>query len=402
MTSEFTAAEWGQINAALSANPSKYGFPQRAYGSAILASFNIRKLGRRSNRSANTWKFLAMLCRQFDLLSVQEIMDDLEGFDYLQELMGPDFHAVVSDRTGVFPGERGLGERLGFIYNTRVIERGDVVSDISFDRSKLLKTVIDNYDILRNELLPYLKYLDERRDWQKNRVGEEPKPPKVQIPVFLTFIRQPFCASFRIVGHPGTRPYKLMAINAHLYFGKSVTDRRQEFDALMSWILGRVKDKDTAYYPNFVLMGDLNLDFDNPKTDRERITAHIKTFNEQLKKDDSKANVYFPFLDAHPVHKQLFRTNARLKETFDHLGFFSYDRRFPQVANREIMGAQERGPDYGMVNFVQLFNDALNGKPLQTLTSAEKKAFYRKFEHEVSDHMPIWVRLPLPDGLSED
>lgn len=400
MASEFTAAEWSQINAALGANPSQYGFPKRTYGSALLASFNIRKLGKRSNRSANTWQFLATLCRQFDLLAVQEIMDDMEGFDHLRELMGPDFHAVVSDRTGIFPGERGLGERLGFIYNTRVIERGDVISDISFDRSKLLKTVIDNYDILRDELLPYLNYLDQHRDWQQSKVGVEPQPPKVQIPVFLTFIRQPFCASFRVVGHPGTEPYKLMAINAHLYFGRSVKDRRQEFDALIQWILGRVKEKDAAYYPNFVLMGDLNLDFDNPKTDRERITRHIKTFNVQLKTTDSRANVYFPFLDPHPVHNQLFRTNARLKETFDHLGFFSHDQRLPQAAHREILGTQERGPDYGMVNFVQLFNDALNGKPLHTLTSTEKKAFYRKFEYEVSDHMPIWVRLPLPDSLS--
>lgn len=396
MASEFTAEEWSQINAALTANPGKYGFPQRTYGSAVLASFNIRKLGKRDNRSDDTWKFLARLCRQFDLLSVQEIMDDLEGFDHLRELMGPDFHAVVSDRTGVFPGERGMGERLGFIYNTRVIERGDVVSDISFDRSKLIKTVIDNYDILRDELLPYLRYLDARRDWQENPIGEEPEPPKVQIPVFLTFIRQPFCASFRIVGHPGTDPYKLMAINAHLYYGKSVKDRRQEFDALMQWILGRVKEKGTAYYPNFVLMGDLNLDFDNPKTDRERITAHIKTFNAEVKKSDSRANVYFPFLDPHPDDNQLFRTNARLKETFDHLGFFSYDKRFPQEAHREVMGTQERGPDYGMVNFVELFNDALNNKPLKELTSDENKAFYKKFEHEVSDHMPIWVRVPLP------
>ncbi|ESA35220.1 endonuclease exonuclease phosphatase family protein [Leptolyngbya sp. Heron Island J] len=402
MTSEFTAEEWDRINAVFAADPAKYGFPKRIYGSALLASFNIRKLGKRSKRSANTWKFLAMLCRQFDLLAVQEIMDDLEGFDYLRELMGPDFHAVVSDRTGVFPGESGMGERLGFIYNTRVIERGDVVSDISFDRSKLIKTVIDNYDVLRDELLPYLKYLDKHKAWQQNQVGAEPKPPKVQIPVFLSFIRQPFCASFRIVGHPGTEPYKLMAINAHLYFGESVTDRRQEFDALMEWILGRVEEKDTAYYPNFVLMGDLNLDFDNPKTDRERITAHIKTFNAQVKTSDSRANVYFPFLDPHPVHNQLFRTNARLKETFDHVAFFSHDGRLPQSIQQDMMGAQERGPDYGMVNFVQLFSDALNDQPLLELTSAEKAVFYRKFEHEVSDHMPIWVRLPLPDAFLHD
>ncbi|MEM9091347.1 MAG: endonuclease/exonuclease/phosphatase family protein [Cyanobacteria bacterium P01_F01_bin.53] len=393
---EFTKAEWKTIHKTLAANPEQYGFPQRIYGSALLASFNIRKLGKRSSRSANTWKFLAYICKQFDLLSIQEIMDDLEGFDHLLDLMGPDFHAVVSDRTGVFPGERGIGERLGFIYNKRVIERGDVVSDISFDRSKLIKTIIDNYEILREDLLPYLKFLDAHKAWSQNPTRKEPTPPPVKIPIFLTFIRQPFCASFRIVGYPGTDPYKIMAVNAHLYFGDSVTDRQQEFDALMQWILGRLQDTDTAYHPNFVLMGDLNLDFDNPKTDRARITKHIKAFDTEVQALKSAANIYFPFLDPHPIHNTLFRTNARLKETFDHIGFFNQDPRLPQYQNRAKMGLQQQGPDYGMFNFVALFNDALNNKPIDDLTKTKKKAFYQKFEHEVSDHMPIWSRLPLP------
>lgn len=392
MTSELTAAEWEQINRTFAAAPQRYGFPRREYGSALLGSFNIRKLGKRSSRSANTWQFLAQLCRQFDLLSIQEIMDDLEGFNHLQQLMGTDFRAIVSDRTGVFPGERGLGERLGFLYNSRIVERGDVVSDISFDRSKLIATVIEHYEVLREELMPYLRYLDAHRDWQRSPSGPEPQPPRVQVPVFLTFIRQPFCASFRIVGHPGSEPYRLMAVNAHLYFGNSVADRRQEFDALMRWIMGRVREKDRAYYPNFVLLGDLNLDFDNPKTDRDRITAHIKGYD----RDDADFQVYFPFLDPHPDSGQLYRTNARLRETFDHIGFFSHDRRLPQAATHPTMGRQIHGPDYGMINFVQLFNDALNQRPLAELTKAEKRRFYRKFEHEVSDHMPIWVRLPLP------
>jgi len=67
-----------------------------------------------------------------------------------------------------------------------------------------------------------------------------------------------------------------MAINAHLYFGDYMADRRQEFDALMVWILARVNENDRAYYPNFILLGDLNLDFDNPRTDRKRIEKHMR------------------------------------------------------------------------------------------------------------------------------
>lgn len=396
MTSGLTVPEWEKINDTLIAKPFSYGLPKRVYGSAVLASFNIRKLGKRKKRSLRTWKFLAEVCQHFDLLAVQEIMDDLDGFNYLLRLMGPDFDAVVSDRTGVFPGERGVGERLGFIYNTNVVRQGSVVSDIPFDRSKLLKTVIDNYDVLREKLLPYLRYLDAHKEWKQTQVGREPKPPKVQIPVFLTFIRQPFVSSFEIHGHPGSEPYRLMAINAHLYFGKTIQDRRQEFDALMEWITGRVQEQSDADFPNFVLLGDLNLDFNDPEKDRARITQHMKSFNRIMQEKDSPININFPFLDVHPTQSDVFRTNARLSETFDHIGLFSHDLRLPQCHNNDRMGQKEPGPDYGMFNFVQLFSDALNDQALHELERNEKKAFYRKFEHEVSDHMPIWIRIPLP------
>ena len=110
------------------------------------------------------------------------------------------------------------------------------------------------------------------------QTGEILKGAKIQFPIFLTFVRQPFCASFRISGHPGTVPYEFIAVNAHLYFRDSIEDRRQEFDALMEWIMGRVKEEQGAFF-SYILLGDLNLDFDHPTQDRSRIEAYIKTFN---------------------------------------------------------------------------------------------------------------------------
>jgi hypothetical protein len=79
------------------------------------------------------------------------------------------------------------------------------------------------------------------------------------------------------LGHPDLDPDKLMAVHAHLYFGDSTEDRCQKFDALMEWILARVKAGDKAYYPSFILMGNLNLDFDEPVQDWKWIEAHIRT-----------------------------------------------------------------------------------------------------------------------------
>ncbi|NJK54125.1 MAG: endonuclease/exonuclease/phosphatase [Leptolyngbyaceae cyanobacterium SU_3_3] len=380
---ELSTNEWDKINQLLATEPYKYGLPKREYGSVVLASFNIRKLGARKQRSEATWKFLAQVCQHFDLLAVQEIMDDLEGFDRLKELMGLEYGAVVSDVTGAFPGEQGLGERLGFIYNRSLIERGNIVSDVSYDRTKLLTTLIEHKEELKDAIAPHLD----------PKTGEIRKGAKIQLPVFLTFVRQPFCASFRIAGHPGTQPYEFMAVNAHLYFGEGIEDRRQEFDALMEWIMGRVKEEKGAF-SSFILLGDLNLDFDDPEQDRPRIEAHIKTFNQAMGKT---ANVNFPFIDIHPKQQQQFRTNARSSETFDQIALFSRDPRFPTYKENAMTGSQLRGPDYGVFNFVELFREALGVQPLEKLSASEKRSFFAKFEHEVSDHLPLWLRLPLPE-----
>jgi hypothetical protein len=395
---EFTADEWNRINSYLDEDPQRYGIPERVYGSVVLASFNIRKLGEISKRDPKTWKFLGSICSYFDLIAIQEIMDELEGFDHIKGMLGPDYYATVSDVTGVFPGEKGLGERLGFLYNYALIKRGDIASDISIDRSKIIRTIIEHYKPLLEVVGPYIDYLKALEDWHADgEKGKKPEAPKIQLPVFISFIRQPFLTSFRIMGHPNTKAYEFMAVNAHLYFGDSTEDRRQEFDALMNWILSRVKQQKESTCPNFILLGDLNLNFKNPEKDRAHIEKHITSFNDEMRQSGSGANVYFPFLYKYPGTNSELRTNARLSETFDQIGFFSYDERLPKLENHDLMGTNPRGPDYGVVNFVKLFQEALDYPPIEEMNADQKKDFFRKFEHEVSDHLPLWVRLPLPD-----
>ena len=383
---QFTPAEWDTIRAKLKADPKRYGLPQRQYGSVLLGSFNIRKMGKTRNRSADTWEFLADICRSFDLVAVQEIMDDLAGVRRLMSQLGPEFNLVISDMTGVFPGEPGVGERLGFIYRWSVVERMEVASDVTFDRTKIIDSIASDYQIFDDDLGPYAKKL-------KNfEAGKRKTKPKLKLRVFLSFIRQPFCVAFRIAGNPGTEPYEFMAINAHLYFGNYISDRRQEFNALTDWILSRLKSHTNAYYPNFILLGDLNLDFNNPKTDRARIEKQIKSFNGNLQ----GANVNFPFLDMHPIRKKIFKTNARLTETFDQIGLFNRDLRLPTHAKHAAMGTQPQGPDYGVFEFSNLFSEALLGQSYENLTPKQAADLVARFEHKVSDHMPLWLRLPLP------
>ena len=405
MAKAFTKEEWEEIRETLEEDPVRFGLPQREYGSVVLGSFNIRKLGKVSSRSAATWEFLADVCRRFDLLAVQEIQDDLEALRHLKELMGDEFAMIVSDKAGAFPGEPGLGERLGFIYNWSVITRGDLATDITYDRSKVIRTIArHNADIhaaladYGGKLNVYEAALAEYEEERAN--GNSPTKPrapkfKVKMPEFLTFIRPPFCVAFEVRGHPATKPYGLMAINAHLYFGDYMADRRQEFTALMNWIRGRAGEEGKSYHPNFMLLGDLNLDF-NSEGDRGRVESTIKGVNEDWQAEGIACN--FPFLDAHDGQAEPFRTNARLTETFDQIGIFSRDARLPTHEQNATAGRPDADHawDYGVFNFVDLFSVAIEGKPFDELTHDEKKAFAPRFEHKVSDHMPLWLRLPLP------
>ena len=386
MATQFTSAEWRRIREKLEAAPERYGLPQREYGSVLIGSFNIRKLGSARSRNSDTWEFLADVCRSFDLLAVQEIMDNLSGLRRLMSLLGPEFSMVVSDQTGVFPGEPGVGERLGFIYRWNTVERMEVASDVTYDRSKVIDSIASDYDTFIGVMTPYVRQLADYK------AGRRRRKPRLNLPVFLSFIRQPFCVTFRIPGHPGTQPYELMAINAHLYFGNYITDRRQEFNALTDWIMSRLRAHSSAYYPNFMLLGDLNLDYDNPATDRARIEQRIKGFNMELE----GANVNFPFLDVHPQRQDLFRTNARLTETFDQIGLFNRDPRLPTYGDNAKMGSAPTGPDYGVFEFGNLFSEALLGRPYLELSTGERADLVAKFEYKVSDHLPLWVRLPLP------
>ena len=386
MPAQFTDDEWTTINATLDANPTRYGLPQREYGSVLLGSFNIRKMGKTRNRSPETWEFLARICRSFDLISVQEIMDDLSGVQRLMSLLGPDFHLVVSDMTGRFPGDPGVGERLGFIYRWNTVERMEVASDITYDRSKVIDTVVGDYDIFTKDVADYMKKLNDYE------TGKRKTKPNIKLRVFMSSIRQPFCVAFRIAGHLGVPAYEFMAINAHLYFGDYAIDRRAEFNALTEWILSRLKSNTNAYFPNFILLGDLNLDFDNPTSDRARIEEQIKSFNADL----VDANVNFPFLDVHPDRDEVFRTNARIRETFDQIGLFSRDERLPDFTVNATMGTDPQGPDYGVFEFSNLFSEALLGRPYRDLSESEARAFVDRFDDKVSDHLPIWIRLPLP------
>ena len=407
---EFTPAEWNTIFARLDAAPQDYGLPKRRSGSIVLASWNIRKFGsltdskKKPSRSDGAWQLIETFCRSCDFVAIQEVMDSLGSLRHLRDRLGSDYHLVVSDIAGGVPGRTGARERLAFLYNAKRIEHTELASDITFERSAIFAELYDHRDDFFSAFGTRTAELDEwaMKNAERAAQGKRnlPKPAFV-LPRFVQFIRSPHTASFLVKSKgAAAAPYEFSAVNAHLLYGdksKQRHERELEFKALLAWLLDRAREKDRNYAPNLMLFGDLNLDFEKTDIRRRAIEKFIVDINaKQLKGVPAKTN--FPFLDQHPAQSGVFRTNARRNQTYDQIALFATDRRLPPPqlnGQAGTLGANHY--DYGMFRFVQLFFDAH-----PNIAALPLRQRYKKFEYDVSDHMPIWVRLPIPhDGQAE-
>lgn len=398
MASHFSSGEWQKIHALFDQSAETFHLPERRADSVIIGSFNIRKLGAVGKRTAESWDFLRKTLARFDLIAVQEIMDDLSGFEHLHTLLGHDYGVLVSDVTGTKPGSRGNTERLGYLFNWRRVQRTALASDITYDRSEIINNLYDNRSDFSKAWAAHtrkLKAWQEDADERRNAGKRAPSRPGIELPRFVSFIRQPHCASFRIPGDAGTDPYEFLVINAHLLYGDNKREREWEFRALIEWLTLRSKYIDKLYHKNLLLLGDCNLDFDDVPGMRDEVDAFLKGLNKSVLKSRKAATANFPMLSSHP-QSGILHTALRPGQTYDQIGLFANDPRLPTPEANKSAGGAPGSYDYGVFDIAELIAQALHGKPLDQLAESKCKQIYSKAEYDISDHMPIWMRLPLP------
>lgn len=392
--SGFTNLRWQIINDKLRRNPRRYGMPIRRSGSVLIGSFNALKLGRATD-SVKRWEFLTRFVSRFDLLAVQEVMDNLSGIRRLHDSLGSSFKLIISDTTGAFPGMRGLRERLAFFYRPSRIELKELVSDITYDRSKITET-------LRRDIGLWQQFFNDIDDVNIVRASKGQRAKSLSDfahPAFLAFIRTPHCVSFSIHGRNGADPVEFLGVNAHTLFGKSDDERNREFFALLDWIIQRNKAQDRIYFRNMIVMADLNMHFDNATNKLSDIIIRLHQLNSTLLTGANAARANFPFLDVHPDQQTLFNTNARKNQTFDHIAFFidKKEKGLPTSEKNNTAGQNTlNGYDYGVFDYVELFSQAVHGKDFVSLTTTQRNDLLKRTKADVSDHMPIWVRIPIP------
>ena len=398
MAQSFSQAEWDIINQFLDTgnNASTFGIPERNDSSVVLSSWNIRKLGALTDaqgnlkKSAGATDMFVRYCQQCDLIAIQEVQTNTDAlFDLCDRLNtgAMSYDIVMSDVTGKAPGHAGMAERSGFIYNTQKVKRGRLATDLSFDRTAVLGKISAAHKQALEGQLPEdngPSFLQKARQFFSNLNAERAMNKKLKS--FVQFIRSPHMVEFVIEGPGGS--YEIYCVNAHLVSTGTKLVREREFFALLEWLLLQSPETVVKRGKLFMIMADLNLDFKSSVDKRKKgIEDYITSLNQEKNMD---AKVNFPFLDG---ANGGFKTNARENQTFDHIAYIAEDTRWPRGRHNGLKGSfGPDGFDYGMFNFTQAFMAAGPGK------LPNGKPDFDRFSHDFSDHMPIWLRMPLPSN----
>ncbi len=188
--------------------------PESKPTNLLLATWNIANLELQKREAAH-YKIITKIISRFDIIAMQEINDNLEGFRALQKELPKKYKAVFTDASG-------NNERMAYLYNSEKISQLEKIGEIAVAAEDL-----------ENVNLP----------------GIQSK--------FSGFSRSPFLATFRV------KKFDFALVNVHLYFGddtekKSIERRTLETYCVARWADLRRKSK-YAFTQNIIALGDFNL-----------------------------------------------------------------------------------------------------------------------------------------------
>jgi hypothetical protein len=177
--------------------------PAKSPDRLLVATWNIANLGIQERRPED-YRVLAAVIRWFDLVSLQEVHDDLSGLNAIRAFL-PSYKVVFSDKAG-------NDERAAYLYDSTKVELLEKIGEISIPPSAL-------------------RYIKLPGITEK----------------FAGFDRNPYLVSFKA---------------GHLYFGEDTDldrDRRSlEAYAVSRWADLRRKSRN-AYLDKIIVLGDFNL-----------------------------------------------------------------------------------------------------------------------------------------------
>ena len=306
-------------------------------GTLLLATWNIREFDSPTygDRKDEPLYYIAEIIDHFDLVAVQEVRDNLGALERLMDLLGSWWKYLLTDVTEGKPGNR---ERMAFLYDSRKVRFGGLAGEV---------------------VIP------------TKESGNETLEPAKQL------ARTPFLVGF------GMDWFRCTICTTHILYGEDdpADPRRLEEIRLLATFLADRTREEYAWAKNMILLGDFNI-FDTQDLTLKAITDAGFIIPEQLKGHPSNA----------PRTKHYDQIAFIAPELEDHLqlseaGVFDFFEHVYRIDD-EPLYAQEMGESYS-------HKDDGTERTEQGRTTYYK-TYWRT--HQMSDHLPMWIRLKTDFG----
>jgi endonuclease/exonuclease/phosphatase family metal-dependent hydrolase len=225
-----------------------------------IATWNIRAFGANKRTEAAIY-YIAEIIRQFDLVGIVELRENLKDLARVLEVLGPTWRALYSDS---IRDNGGNWERVAYVYDNRAVTHTGFAAAAQPPRSKKGTEYVQDY----------------------------------------TWWRIPYMASFR-AGF-----FDLVVLITHIRWGDSDDARIKELASLAEWVDLKQKNENRED-SDLLVMGDFNIADD---TMLQAITSHGLKIPKPLMKESFGTNLeknkrYDQILHS-PVFPELFNDKA--------------------------------------------------------------------------------------------
>lgn len=198
--------------------------PRSVDRNLLIATWNVREFGGLTEkwaaasedspkRDLHALRCIAALISRFDVVAVQEVQGSIKALRHMLKYLGPHWGFILTDVTR---GDRGGGERMAFVYDTRRVKPSGLACEL---------------------VVP--------EEWLARGVSDET--------LTRQFARTPYAVSFL----SGQQTFILVAL--HVYYGKRSSERTGELAGIAEWMANWAR-QEAEWNHNLIVLGDFNID----------------------------------------------------------------------------------------------------------------------------------------------
>ncbi len=192
----------------------------------LIATWNLRAFGGLTQkwqsgpgdsplRDLHSLAVIAEIVSHFDVVAIQEARETLMALRHMLKMLGPEWGLILTD---VNQGDRGNGERMAFVFDTRRVKPSGLAGEL-------------------------VVYVDPGQD--------ETADPLV---LREQFARSPYAVSFI----SGTQTFILVTL--HVVWGKVPAERLPELRGIADWLADWATRTSDEYNQNLITLGDFNIE----------------------------------------------------------------------------------------------------------------------------------------------